>query len=157
MERRRKGKINNWILRLASVVPQCSWGKQVLKKPNELNLRRSPTQACQTDFWKKITGCRGFLRAGLQANWPAVKMTFSSNVSFQNLSEEFNFYIFSFLRKWLPRGSKHLWAFCTTCVGVNPNACPAPNRNEILESSRTLPVPCHHVLHWAQLMPHLSN
>lgn len=28
VERRRKGKINNWILRLASVVPQCSWGKQ---------------------------------------------------------------------------------------------------------------------------------
>lgn len=29
VERRRKDKINNWILKLADVVPQCSWGKQV--------------------------------------------------------------------------------------------------------------------------------
>ncbi|XP_020617349.1 upstream stimulatory factor 1-like, partial [Orbicella faveolata] len=28
VERRRKDKINNWILKLADVVPQCSWGKQ---------------------------------------------------------------------------------------------------------------------------------
>lgn len=28
VERRRKDKINNWILKLADVVPQCQWGKQ---------------------------------------------------------------------------------------------------------------------------------
>lgn len=41
VERRRKDKINNWISKLADVVPQCSWGKQVFNLITVLFCKKS--------------------------------------------------------------------------------------------------------------------
>lgn len=48
MERRRKDKINKWILKLAQAVPQCKWGKQVR---NTVNLGRLDRFSVTSPLW----------------------------------------------------------------------------------------------------------
>ena len=88
MERRRKDKINKWILKLAQAVPQCKWGKQVR---NTVNLGRldyfyvtSPLRLCPSEHTLRhrldLTGASHFLQTKVEWMLSVVDKIWAGNL-----------------------------------------------------------------------------